>query len=156
MIFILSILTSDFQAVQIKSIINVFPDTNIILCWFHVLKNTKNKIPFLRLKNSYEKNLSKDLIRSIKIMFIPPNYIKEFYNDIKKEYNSKSYNKFYKYLIKFLFHEIGGKKYLWNFCKLIEDNNIPEGQYFVTNNFLERTNRNFNKNLIYKKFNFSF
>ena len=85
------------------------------------------------------------------MLFIPPKNIKEFYNDIKKEYNSKSYNKFYKYLNKFLFHEIGGKKYLWNFYKLIEDNNIPEGQYFLTNNFLERTKRTLNENLIYKK-----
>ena len=103
-------ITSYFQEAQLKSIINVIPDDNIILRWFHALKNIKNTIPFLRSKNSYEKNISKDLINNIKLMFfIPPKYIKHFYKDIKNEFNSKHLNKFYKYLNKFLFRDIGGK-----------------------------------------------
>ena len=75
------------------------------------------------------------------MFFIPTKYINDFYKDIKSEYNSKSFIKFFKYLEKFLFRDINGKKYMWNYYKLIEDDKISEGQYFVTNNFLERTNR---------------
>ena len=80
-------ITSYFQEAQLKSIINVIPDDNIILRWFHALKNIKNTIPFLRSKNSYEKNFSKYLISNIKLMFlIQPKYIKDFYKDIKTEF----------------------------------------------------------------------
>ena len=88
---------TDFQKVQIKAILNSFPSSNIILCWFHDLKNIKKKIPFLNSKNTIEKKMSKDIIANLKsLFFIPHNLIESFYRDIKNKYNSKSYIKFFK------------------------------------------------------------
>ena len=57
--------------------------------------------------------MSKDLISNIKLMFfVPIKYIKNFYNDIKTEYNAKSYINFFKYIEKIFFREINGQKYV--------------------------------------------
>ena len=150
------IITSDYQKGQISAIIKCFPNSKLVLCWFHALKNIKNKIPFLNSKNYTEKQLSKDLISNIKLMFfIPETKIEEFYETIKSKFNSKSYYKFYKYLKKFLFREFNGHKYLWNYNKLITNDIIKENQYFVTNNFIERTKKTLNENLIYTKSSFA-
>ena len=43
------------------------------------------KLPFLNSKNIAEKNLAKDIISNIKLLFfIPTKYIEDFYSDIKK------------------------------------------------------------------------
>ena len=59
--------------------------------------------------------------------------------------------KFYKYFDNFVYNKICGKKFLWDYSKLINDNELTENNYFVTNNFLERTNKTLNENLLYKK-----
>lgn len=89
------------------------------------------------------------------MFFIPSNKIENFYIDIKAKYNRKSFDKFYKYLNKILFTEYNRKKFLWNYNKLINDNNITEYKYLLSNNFLERSNRTLNENMIYKKSSFS-
>ena len=38
--------TSDFQKEQIKSINIIYPESDIILCWFHALQNIKKKNTF--------------------------------------------------------------------------------------------------------------
>ena len=145
-------INTDYQKGQIGAIINVFPNSTVILCWFHALRNIKLKIPFLNSKNTTERNVSKDIIANIKLLFfIPEKYIQNFYQDIKNAYNIKSYSKFYKYMDKFINRDYKGIKYLWNFNKLINNNLITENQYFVKNNFVERSNRTLNQNLIYKK-----
>lgn len=85
------------------------------------------------------------------MFFIPLDKSDNFFKDIKTKYNHKSFDKFYKYLYRFLFTEYIIKKYLWNYNNYINDNNITEYKYFVTNNFLERSNRTLNENMIYKK-----
>ena len=148
--------TSDYHRGQIAAINSSFPDSQVILCWFHALKNIKTKIPNLTSKNIKEKIVSKNLIANIKLMFfIPEDKIDGFYASIKKKFNDKCYESFYKYLNKFLFRKINGKLYLWNFYKLINDTKISENNYFVTNNFIERANKTLNENLIYKKSSFS-
>ena len=90
------IITSDYQKGQISAIIKCFPNSKLVLCWFHALKNIKNKIPFFDSKNYTEKQLSKDLISNIKLMFfIPETKIEEFYETIESKFNSKSYYKFF-------------------------------------------------------------
>ena len=100
--------------------------------------------------------ISKNLIVNIKLMFfIPEDKIDSFYTLIKKNFNNKIFDSFYKYLNKFLFRKSNGKLYLWNYHKLIRDTKINENNYFVTNNFIERANKTLNENLIYKKSSFS-
>ena len=100
--------------------------------------------------------ISKNLIVNIKLMFfIPEDKIDSLYTSIKKNFNNKIFDSFYKYLNKFLFRKINGKLYLWNYHKLIRDTKINENNYFVTNNFIERANKTLNENLIYKKSSFS-
>ena len=112
----------------------------------------KKRIPFLKSKNITEKKLSKDLIANIKLMFfIPEDKIKGFYASIKQKFNSNSFHQFFKYFDKFLFRAYYGKLYLWNFDKLLSCDNIKENQSFFTNNFIERTNRTLNENLLYDK-----
>ena len=54
--------------------------------------------------------MSKDLISNIKLMFfVPTKYIKNFYNDIKTEYNAKSYMNFFKYIEKLFFGKLMAK-----------------------------------------------
>ena len=148
--------TTDYHRGQIAAINTSFPESEIILCWFHALKNIKTKIPNLNSKNINEKMISKNLIVNIKLMFfIPEDKIDSFYTSIKKNFNNKIFDSFYKYLNKFLFRKINGKFYLWNYHKLIRDTKINENNYFVTNNFIERANKTLNENLIYKKSSFS-
>ena len=150
------VITSDYQKGQIGAIIKCFPNSKIVLYWFHALQNIKKRIPFLKSKNITEKKMSKDLIANIKLMFfLPEDKIKGFYANIKQKFNSSSFLQFYKYLDKFLFRAYYGKLYLWNFDKLLSCDNIKENQYFVTNNFIERTNRALNENLLYKKSSFT-
>ena len=147
-------ITSDFHMGQIKAILSVFNETNLILCWFHALRNIKNKIPFLNSKNSTDKLISKNIIANIKLMFfIPEEDIENFYRNIKNKYNNNSYKIFYKYLDKFINKKINGKKYLWNYSKIIRDSDITETGCFLTNNFVEKT-KTLKENLIYKKSSF--
>jgi len=74
------------------------------------------------------------------MFFIPEDKIKGFYASIKQKFNLNSFFQFFKYLDKFLFRA----------C-----DNIKENQYFFTNNFIERTNRTLNENLLYKKSSFT-
>lgn len=53
---------SDFQRAQIIAIGESFPQSKILLCWFHTLKNIKNKITFLSSKNSNKKIIAKDIL----------------------------------------------------------------------------------------------
>ena len=55
---------------------------------------------------------------------------------------------------KFINKKINDKKYLCNFSKLIKEGDINETKYFVTNNFVERTNKTLKENLIYTKSSF--
>ena len=97
--------------------------------------------------------MSKNFIAHINIMFfIPEEDIEEFFRNIKNHYNN--YKSFYKYMDKFIQKKINRKKYLWNYSKIIKDSDINETKYFVTNNFVERTNRTLKENLIYTKSSF--
>ena len=139
---------------QIKAILSVYNESKLILCWFHALRNIKNKIPFLNSKNTNDKLISKNIIANFKLMFfIPEEDIEDFYKNIKSHYNN-SYHNFYRYMDKFINKKINGKKYLWNFSKLIKEGDINETKYFVTNNFVERTNKTLKENLIYTKSSF--
>ena len=148
-------ITSDFHMGQVKAILSVYNESNLILCWFHALRNIKNKIPFLNSKNSSDKIISRNIIANLKLMFfIPEEDIEDFYRNIKRHYNNNAYTNFYKYMDKFINKKINGKKYLWNYSKLIRDSNINETKYFVTNNFVERTNKTLKENLLYTKSSF--
>ena len=141
--------------VQIKAILSVYNESKLILCWFHALRNIKNKIQFLNSKNTNYKLISKNIIANFKLMFfIPEEDIEDFYKNIKSHYNNNSYHNFYRYMNKFIKKKINGKKYLWNFSKLIKEGDINETKYFVTNNFVERTNKTLKENLIYTKSSF--
>lgn len=147
---------TDYQKGQLKAIAKIFPKSSIILCWFHALENIKLKIPFLNSKNTIEKKVSKDILSNIKLMFfIREKYIENFFEAIKEKYNSHSYKEFYNYLNKYIFKKINGKNFLWNYNKLINDKIINANQYFITNNFIERTNKTLNENLFYKKSSYS-
>ena len=154
--FIPKYVYTDYQKGQIKAIAKVFPNANIILCWFHALKNIKAKLPFLNSKNTIEKKVSKDILSNIKLMFfIPEKYIEKFFQAIKAKYYSLSYKEFYAYSNKYIYKKLDGKKFLWNYNKLINNKIMNENQYFITNNFIERTNRTLNENLFYKKSSYS-
>ncbi len=121
----------------------------------HALINIKSKIPFLNSNNTYKKNISKNIISNLKLLFfIPEKDKEEFDNSIKRKYNSKSYLKFYNYFDKFVYKKIYGKQFLCNYWKLINNNEINENNYFVTNNFVERINKTLSENLLYKKSSF--
>ena len=114
--FIPKYVNTDYQKGQLKAIAKVFPNANIILCWFHDLKNIKAKIPFLNSKNNTEKKISKDILSNIKLMFfIPEKYIEKFFQAIKAKYYSNSYKEFYAYLNKYIYKKIDGKKFVWNY-----------------------------------------
>ena len=86
-----------------KIIIFTFPESKLILSSFHTLKNIKSKIPNLNQKKDNEKKLSKNLIVNIKLMFfIPEDKINSFYSLLKKKFIDKCYDKFFKYLNKFI------------------------------------------------------
>ena len=53
-------ITSDIHRDQLSAINSSFPDTQIILCWFHALKNIKTKILYLNSKNIIQKTTSKN------------------------------------------------------------------------------------------------
>ena len=88
---------------QIKAILSVYNESKLILCWFHALRNIKNKIPFLNSKNTNDKLISKNIIANFKLMFfIPEEDIEDFYKNIKSHYNNNSYHNFYRYMDKFI------------------------------------------------------
>ena len=115
----------------------------------------KEKNTFLNSSNNKEKNISKSIIVNIKLMFfILLEYIDDSYHTIKNKYNSKSYKEFYKYMDKFISKKYNGQKYIWNSYKLITNNKIIENHFFITKNFIERSNRALKENLIYQKSSF--
>ena len=88
------------------------------------------------------------------MFFILLEYIDDSYHTIKNKYNSKSYKEFYKYMDKFISKKYNGQKYIWNSYKLITNNKIIENHFFITKNFIERSNRALKENLIYQKSSF--
>ncbi len=56
--------------------------------------------------------MAKDILLNIKLMFfIPIKNIEDFYSNIKKKFNFKSFDNFYKNLNRFLFREYNGKNF---------------------------------------------
>ena len=55
---------------------------------------------------------------------------------------------------KFIFNKYNGKNFLWNYNHIIKEKKMNDNDFFITNNFIERSNRTLNENLIYKKSSF--
>lgn len=55
---------------------------------------------------------------------------------------------------KFISKKYNCQKYIWNYYKLIADNKNNENHFFITKNFIERSNRTLKENLIYQKSSF--
>ena len=112
-------ITTDYSLAEIKAIKSLFPNINIIPCFFHFLQNICKKLPSLRSNNKKIKQLSRNLLANIKLLsFIPESKIKSFYSLIKKKYLA-NHNSFFKYFDKYYFNEKKFEINLWNYTKII-------------------------------------
>ena len=136
----------DCSIVEIISIKKNFPNTKIILCYYHIIKRIIKHIPEIKCKDKIKKKKALNLLANIKILlYLNKNKIKDFFNIIKNYYE-KEFPSFIKYFYYNFFKKYPLNDLCWvydlNF--IFENNNLDN--FFLTNNICESTNRLLNMN----------
>ena len=95
------LITVDFGRAGIKTIGNVFPNTRIYPCYFHLVRKMVLHIKNLNSNNNIMKCNAKNLIFNMKLLlFIDNETIDNFFGLIKEKYyntNKKFFDYFQKY-----------------------------------------------------------
>jgi len=87
----------DYSKAEIISIKKIFPNTKIILCYYHIIIHVIKHIPELRCKDKLKKKKAMDLLANIKILlYLNKNKVKYFFDMIIKHYE-KEFSSFIKY-----------------------------------------------------------
>ena len=87
----------DYSKSERNAIIQLFPDIEILPCFFHFMENIVKHLKDIRSRNKTIKKLAKDCLSNIKLLsFIPLNKFDSLYELILKKYRSKFPN-FFKY-----------------------------------------------------------
>lgn len=133
-------ITLDFSKDEEKAVLEVFENTEIIFCFFHLVKCWWNKLNKLGLRNKYFKNLSKSLVFNLKLLaFTKRDDVQLFYNDIKISnlYNDNKFSEFFKYVDK---QWINNNKFTkWNYYDVLSDLKKSNNQsYNVEKNDFDR------------------
>ena len=90
----------DYSKSERNAILELFPDIEILPCFFHFMENIVKHLKELRSKNKTIKKLAKDFLSNIKLLcFIPLNKFDSLYELIKTKYRTKFPN-FFKYFDK--------------------------------------------------------
>ena len=136
----------DCSIAEIISIKKNFPNTKIILCYYHILKRIIKHIPEIKCKDKLKKKKAMNLLANIKILlYLNKNKVKDFFNMIQKYYE-KEFPSFIKYFYYNFFKKYPLNDLCWvydlNF--IFENNNLDN--FFLTNNICESTNRLLNMN----------
>ena len=112
-------MTCDCNNAEIISIKRIFPDCQIILCFFHIIKNCVHKLPELKMKVKTKKLRVKNLFAKIKLLlFVKANNIETMFKKKILEYKT-DFLKFIKYFYKNFFMKYPLKERIWNFNKSV-------------------------------------
>ena len=113
-----NLFTVDFGKAGYIAIKNVFPNTRIYPCYFHLIRRLIIHIKYLRSKNRVLKRAAKNLLFNMKILlFIDSEEIEDFYGKIKNKYRS-SFKKFFNYFDKVYMKSKPFNDKQWNYCIL--------------------------------------
>ena len=137
----------DYSRAERNALMYLFPNIEIIPCFFHFMENIIKHFNEIRSNNKTIKNLAKDCLSNIKLLcFIPLNNFKTFYKLILDKYRCK-FPSFFKYFDKnYIKGRVLDKKH-WNYNNIIT-NNLNNDILFYTNNIVESFNNNLNKKFI--------
>ena len=139
-------ITMDMCKAQILAAREIFPTSNIILCFFHYIQRIIKHLPQIKSTNLIKKQKAKDLLSNLKlIIFLEEADINTFFKKIKTKFE-KEFSKFLKYFEKTFFHTKPYNENLWCYYKI--RNNYDNDIFFFTNNICESTNRSLNINYI--------
>ena len=95
-------ITIDYSKAEKNAITYVFPNVEIIPCFYHFMVNINKHLKELKSKNKVLKNFAKDCLANIKLLsFIPITKFEKFYKLIKNKYRAK-FSKFLSILIKII------------------------------------------------------
>ena len=141
-------LTVDCQKANLISLYKFFPNCNIIICYFHIVRRLVIHLGALRSKNLSLKEHAKNLLSSMKILlFLPLSYTQDYFELIRKKHMT-IFPKFIKYFYKNFFMSFPLNRMIWVYDQynmlLFED---PELLFF-TNNIVESCNRTLNKHYL--------
>ena len=133
-------ITLDFSKAEENAVLEIFKNTEIIFCFFHLVKCWWNKLNKLGLRNKNFKNLSKSLVFNLKLLaFTKRDDVQLFYNDIKISnlYNDNKFSEFFKYVDK---QWINNNKFTkWNYYDVLSDLKKSNNQsYNVEKNDFDR------------------
>lgn len=112
-------ITLDFSKDEENAVLEVFENTEIIFCFFHLVKCWWNKLNKLGLRNKNFKNLSKSLVFNLKLLaFTNRDDVQSFYKNTNL-YNDNKYSEFFKYVDK---QWINNNKFIkWNYYDVLSD-----------------------------------
>lgn len=79
----------DYSRAEKNAILQLFPDIEILPCFFHFMKNVVKHLKEIRSKNKTIKKLAKDFLSNIKLLcFIPLNKFDGLYEWKKTKYRT--------------------------------------------------------------------
>ena len=142
--------TVDFGRAGYTAIKNIFPNTRIFPCYFHLIRRLIIHLKDLKSNNKVIKRNAKNLLFNMKLLlFIEDDKIDEFIELIKDKYYS-AYKKFIDYFEKTYMINKPFKDRQWNYYNYIS-NEDDTRNYFFTNNVCESLNRTINSFFKYSR-----
>ena len=94
-------ITIDYSKAEKNAILYLFPNIQIVPCFYHFMVNCCKKLKELKSKTNTIKQAAKDCLENIKLLcFIPLNKFDNFYELIKRKYRCK-FSTFFKYFDKY-------------------------------------------------------
>ena len=115
-------ITLDFSKAEENAVLEVYKNTEIIFCFFHLVKCWWNKLNKLGLRKKNYINISKSLVFNLKLLaFISIDEVESYYEDIKNSnlYNDQKYSDFFKYVDK---QWISNNNFIkWNYHSVLSD-----------------------------------
>ena len=86
-------MTVDCQKANLISLYNYFPNSIIIICYFHIIRRFVIHLGALRSKNLSYKENAKNVLSYMKfLLFLPLSYTQEYFELIRSKYISEFQN----------------------------------------------------------------
>ena len=140
-------MTCDFNLACIKALFYIFPNIDLIPCYFLFITNILKKLPETKSNDEEIKSRAMKLLTNIKILcFIKIENLNLFYNKIKHEFYSE-FESFFKYFEKNYINSDKFGELSFNYNSLIFSN-YSDDIKFYTNNITESFNKQLNTKYI--------
>ena len=145
-----SLITVDLGKAGYIAIKNIFPNTRIYPCYFHLVRRFILHLKYLRSNNKVLKRNSKNLLFNMKLLlFIDSDKIEDFFEIIKNKYY-EGFKRFIDYFEKTYMHNNPFNDRQWNYSNFLK-NEEDNRKYCYTNNVCESLNSTINSFLKYSK-----